>query len=166
MKKNVFKFLSLIFLVSFAFISCSEKNTDIKNVENRNVSFQEEDKLKDELIFYSMTEDYKLTEEEVYDNLKSFLALKTDSNEKQKDSSRAAVLAENTKEIKKVKSFSKNLPEYKNHSRSISDESQVNISVYEITDQNTGTKEIAITSDDERVGSVLCLIEDEEHSEV
>ena len=167
MRKNSLNFFGLIFFVAFSFISCG--NNDVNNesaiIENRAASFlDEEADLKDELVFYSMAEDYKLSEEAVQNDIKSFLALKLiEEDDSQLDFSRAITIVENESEMKKVKTFSKSLAKYNTSSRNANAFEEVNISVYEIT--NDEGKELAVTSDDERIGSLLCLLEDVEYDD-
>ena len=166
MKRKFFKILNLISVMSLVFISCGEKNTNSETITSRSISFvNEQMELRDELVFYSMTENYKLTEEAVTNDIKSFLALKlVDETEGNFDFSRAIDFVEKKTDITKMKTVVKNLPKYNISSRNVNSTDDVNISFYEITEQADTVKTIALTSDDERIGSLLCIMENVDYN--
>ncbi len=165
MKKRFSVLFGIVTVVmSILAFSCKENIALSGDFENpREIVFEDNSsELKDELIFYSMTESYKLTEAEVSNDLNSFLALKmvNDNSHDNLNFSRAVNIVENQYDIKKVRSFSKTLPSNILLNRSVDTGSEVNFSIFNFSNQEQGTKGIAVTSDDERIGSMLAIIDD------
>ena len=140
------------------------KNNSGKNytpVSLREINFEDSDSLqKEEILFYTVAENYKLTEDEVYNDLTSFLTARITDSEKETDSSRALASVENQYEISKVKAFKKELAKSNVLARGVENTEEVNFSIYDISNTVAGTKGVAITSDDERIGSLLCILDD------
>lgn len=156
------KIISLLLGVTVTLFSC--KNNNEKNnypVNVREIIFEDSDStLKDELLFYTTAENYKLTDEEIYNDLTSFLAMRFSSSNEETDYSRAISIIENQYDIKKTKTFKRELPNYSIIARGVETTDEVNFSIYDISNSEEGTKRVAITSDDERIGSLLCILDD------
>lgn len=156
MKKIIISY----FIITLSFLSFSCKDSIVNNddlVNSREIYFEDEiDNLKEELLFYTIAEDYKLSEEAVENDISSFLALQMVDNKI--DLSRAIGLAKAKYDINKVSSFKKVLStNYLVRGAEVVDE--VNFSIYDIYNEETESKGIAITSDDERIGSLLCVLD-------
>ena len=169
MKKNIIIFFSIFMALSCMLFSCKENSiTQVDNVvESREVEFADvTSEIKDELIFYSMAEDYKLSEESVENDLSSFLALKMlDDKNVTEQTARSINSVVDKYDIQKVKTFKKVLPTNvvlnKNglESRSAEVTDEINFAIYDISNQEDGSKGVAVTSDDERIGSLLCVLD-------
>lgn len=175
MKKNIIIFFSIFMALSCVLFSCKENSiTQVDNVvESREVEFADvTSEIKDELIFYSMAEDYKLSEESIENDLSSFLALKMlDAENVSEQTVRSINSAVDKYDIQKVKTFKKVLPTNvvlnKNglESRSADVTDEINFAIYDISNQVDGTKGVAVTSDDERIGSLLCVLDNIDYTD-
>ncbi len=155
MKKNIIAYF--IIVVSLLSFSCKDSTTNNDYlVSSREISFEDEtENLREELIFYTMAENYKLSEEAIENDISSFLALQmTNTN---LDLSRTISITKENYDITKVKGFKRNLST-KHLSRAVDTTDEVNFSIYNIYNKETESKELAITSDDERLGSLLCVL--------
>lgn len=153
----------VIFLSVIISIFGCKNNDEKKNysVNAREIIFEDSDStLKEELLFYTTAENYKLTEEETYNDLLSFLALRIANYDEEIDYSRAISIVGNQYDIQKAKSFKRELPNYNSFARGMESSDEVNFSIYDISNTEEGTKGVAITSDDERIGSLLCILDD------
>lgn len=175
MKKNIIIFFSVFMALSCMLFSCKENSiTQVDNVvESREVEFADvTSEIKDELIFYSMAEDYKLSEESVENDLSSFLALKMlDDKNVTEQTARSINSVVDKYDIQKVKTFKKVLPTNvvlnKNglESRSAEVTDEINFAIYDISNQEDGSKGVAVTSDDERIGSLLCVLDNIDYTD-
>ena len=129
MKKSILTYLCLI--ISIFSFSCKESIRNNNNLINsREISFNDEiTELKEELIFYTITEDYKISEESIKNDITSFLALQ--NADETEDFVRAVNLVEENYEITKVKSFKKSLPT-KKASRNVQTIDEVNFLMFDI----------------------------------
>ncbi|MCR4736310.1 MAG: C10 family peptidase [Treponema sp.] len=156
LKKIVFALVAVVTM-----FGCKNNGEKInESVNFREITFEDSDSIqKEELLFYMTAENYKLSEEEVYSDLKSFLALKETGSEDDENFSRALDSVENQYEISKVKTFKKEFPAANIFARGIETFDEVNFSIYDISNPEEGTKGVAVTSDDERIGSLLCILD-------
>jgi hypothetical protein len=171
MKKKLISLSIALFLCSI-FISCKdtilteESNNNFSEVNTRELSYLDSDSIeKEELLFYTIADNYKLSENEVYNDLASFLALKDNDSSKNGNTSRSLGTTKAQYDISKVNAFSKVIAKINNTSRSSNYTEEVNFSIFDISNKNTGTSGIAITSDDERIGSLLCILDDINYSD-
>ena len=161
------KFLEInaaVLAVLVALVSCSDERPASPSIPaQREIGFDDErTTLKEELMFYEIAECYKLTEESVQNDLSSFLALRDRAENGQYaegDGLLSARNAEEKYEIRKTMSFSRTIPGLSLSARGVDTIDDINFSVHEITNREDGTRITAVTSDDERVGSILCVIE-------
>lgn len=171
MKKNIIIFFSVFMALSCMLFSCKENSiTQVDNVvESREVEFADvTSEIKDELIFYSMAEDYKLSEESVENDLSSFLALKMlDDKNVTEQTARSINSVVDKYDIQKVKTFKTNVVLNKNglESRSAEVTDEINFAIYDISNQEDGSKGVAVTSDDERIGSLLCVLDNIDYTD-
>ena len=175
MKKNTIRILCVLMALSSMLFSCKENGiTQIDNVvELREVEFNDITyELKDELIFYSMAEDYKLSDESIENDLSSFLALNMVDYESTTERSVTNINSLEEKfDIQKIATFKKVLPinsvleKNRSITRSGEVEDEINFVIYDISNQVNGTKGIAVTSDDERIGSLLCVLDNVDYTD-
>ena len=175
------KFFIYSFLLILLFISCSNNYKPAEDsTKNGTVSFDTTETIqKDELVFLSLSGDYKLTDEQINYDLTSFLSVKNGEIPESTDNELGFItksLQENNKRfnLDKKTSFTKSF----SNRNVIDDDNQIitksdnkntaddiTFSIYDYLDSKTGKKGFALCSDDERVGSILCIIEDQEYSE-
>lgn len=150
-------------LVAAASLFGCKNNIAKSNVElnSREIAFEDSESiLKEELLFYTTTENYKLSEEEVYNDITSFLSAKIAESDEETDYSRAVSIVKNQYDIKKISGFKRELANANAFARGVETSDEVNFSIYDISNPEEGTKGVAITSDDERIGSLLCVLDD------
>lgn len=175
---NFFRKIKIAILIFVSFISCNNSKVSNNNLV-KVVSFDTTEAIeRDELVLLSLSQNYKLNDEQIDHDLKSFLNAKNCENIS--DFNRSLLTAKSfcgskrRYEIKKEKSFSKqfsrenefiNSKQLKIKSMSEEDSDNVIFSIYNYVDNKTGKNGFAITSNDERIGSLLCVIEDCEYSD-
>lgn len=159
--KKLKSVLVTVFAALCLFGCKNEVSPTTEDIKTREISFEDtESVIKDEMLFYTVAENYKLAEEEVYNDLTSFLALKIADSDENTDYGRALSVVKNQYEITKIKGFKKDLSNNNIFARGVESNDEVNFSIYDISNPVDGTKGVAVTSDDERVGSLLCILDD------
>ena len=148
--KKIGKFLMLLILTA-AFLGC---NSQLSLESESQISFNEE--RKEQLARYAITGDYSLTEDEVSENLISFLSL-------QENSSRSAISNDYT--IKKINTESLYLDSYiaeENRSPVVEKNNNIDFYLYEISNNSNSSSGYAVLSNDRRIGEIISIIEEDE----
>ena len=174
-----FKKITIAVLIIASFVSCD--NSKVSNDDSvRAASFDTTEAIeRDELVFLSLSQNYKLNDKQINHDLESFLSAKncentSNLNQLQLLYTKSSNSSEKRYEIEKKKTFSRqfstgnifaNNKKLQTKSVDGKDQDSITFSIYNFADSETGKKGFAITSDDERIGSLLCVIEDCEYSE-
>ena len=94
--KKLKSVLVTVFAALCLFGCKNEVSPTTEDIKTREISFEDtESVIKDEMLFYTVAENYKLAEEEAYNDLTSFLALKIADSDENTDYGRALSVVKN-----------------------------------------------------------------------